>query len=148
MIFASKFLQAKTRYYHGSNKPLKPGTVLTPGKGGGFQTLSHPAFQAHEQAMEDVRPKNRISRQNCIYMCGSPDDVARAGGGSQYIYEVTPKGQVDKSDQAWFGSSDDLSNPESFDAINNYWSGAPYPDSRESLWEYRTRSAVVGGRVK
>lgn len=137
---------AGIKYYHGSSTPLRQGTVLTPGKGVGLQ--NHPILQAHEMEVDKLRPRDCISRQRCIYMCASPEDVKRSGGSGAYIYEVAPIGQVDKSDQAWYGVSDDLSNPDSFDAIANYWEGVPYPNSNESLWEYRAKSAKVVGLVK
>ena len=151
---ASPFLAAaRVRYYHGSTKPLRIGTVLMPGKGGGLQ--SAPIMKTHEGLFEQAKPSDKISRMKCVFMCDSPQDVLRAGGGA-YVYEVQPLGQVDKSDQAWYGIAGwpetgmqhSLQDPDTFDVVMNYWQGVPYPDPREHLWEYRTLAAKVLRQVK
>ena len=116
-----------TRYYHGSDKPLRPGTVLVPEKGVGMH--KNIMFDKLEKTFERYRPTNCISRQSCIYMCKSPQDVKRAGGGQRYVYEVKPVGRVDESDQAWWGMStvEDFNEPD-VDCIKKYWDGVRYSD--------------------
>ena len=152
--FNSSFLRFAARhYFHGSTQPLRPGTVLQPGKGMGLQ--NDPAVGEYESYMEQAKPDNKISRQQCVFMCSRLQDIQRAGGGTHYIYEVQPLGQVDMSDQAWYGYLSFLRHPvtsqyneEAFEIAMNYWEGIPYPDKAESLWEYRTPKAKVLRRVK
>ena len=150
--FKAEFLAvaAARRYFHGSSRAFQPGAILGPGnlQSWGFS-------QEHEQIFEQARPSDKVPRIKCVFMCSRIQDVNQAGGGS-LIYEVQPLGQVDVSDQAWYGMVGapetgmgyTLKDPDTFDMVMNYWEGVPYPDKSESLWEYRTPSAKVLRRVK
>jgi len=134
-----------TKVYHGSTKKFDVGFVLTP-QGYGY------AFMDSEKEIEDIferlRPKNKLSRKNCVYLVSNIDEVDNAGGYTDYIYEVDPIGVVQKSDLAWYTNvaiiiSDKYKEEDIIESVNNYWQGVQYKNKEHSLFEYRCMKAKI-----
>jgi hypothetical protein len=131
-------------YYHGSDKELPVGTVLT-----GRQDEYESAWghQDWYKILEAHRPPHMLSHKESVFMCDNPDDLDAAGGGTEYMFELQPIGRVEKHDMNWTNEismlvEDPVENEEKIiEAANNYWNGIPHVN--ESLWEYLTPSAKI-----
>ena len=144
-------LSSNIKYYHGSYHLLPNGTVLSPEKGNFMKTFSQDEMDSHFK-LEQFRPPNYLSRNNCIYMSDNPDDIDLAGGATDHIYIVEPLGKVEKHDLNWmteidliFSEGPDKENEETIEKVRqaalNYWNGTPHYN--ESVWEYLTPSAKI-----
>lgn len=89
-----------------------------------------------------------LAHRDAVFMIGDPNEVDIAGGGTEWIFEVTPHGPVSRHDLNWssqisclMGDGHTLSSPEVATAANNYWNGVPHHN--ENVWEYLTTSATI-----
>jgi len=131
------------KYYHGSMRYLKPGTILKP-------------RDDYENDWQDTdfygplnyyKPDNMLSHKESVFMVTNEDDVDLSGGGTEWLFTVQPLGKVQRHDLNWGSEismlmSDD---PDNISAIKqaamNYWHGVPHHN--ESVWEYLTTSAEI-----
>lgn len=133
------------KLYHGSQKEFKPGFMLEP-QSDGYTSLD--SEKEIEDLFEKHRPKDKISRKSCVFLADDIDLIDPAGGYTDYIYDVIPKGNVDKSDLAWYTDvflhmEDDYDEKDLLPMIRNYWSGKEYKNKGNSLFEYRAKSAKI-----
>ena len=147
-------ISSNIKYFHGSYHFLPNGTVLSPEKGNFMGTFNQDEMDSHFK-LEQFRPSNFISRNNCVFMTDNPEDIDLAGGASEHIYIVKPLGKVERHDLNWMSEIDlifseawDKGEQESEGTIEkvknaalNYWNGTPHYN--ESVWEYLTTSAKV-----
>lgn len=77
---------ALNAFFHGSPKPLPIGKTLKARKN------PHRANALVERAVDKHRPAGASPRWQSWFMVEDPCDVERAGGSSQYVYEVLPRG--------------------------------------------------------
>jgi len=132
-------ISSNIKYFHGSYHFLPNGTVLSPGKGNFMGTVNQYKMDSHFK-LEQFRPSNLISRNNCVFMTDNPEDIDLAGGASEHIYIVKPLGKVERHDLNWMSEIDlifseawDNGEQESEDTIEkvknaalNYWNGTPH----------------------
>ncbi|MFA5314220.1 MAG: hypothetical protein WC375_13040 [Methanomassiliicoccales archaeon] len=107
-------------------------------------------YVSQERDIEDIvelyRPSNKINRAESVFMVDNPDLIDFAGGYEDYVYQVMPIGQVDKSDLSWYSEVSiylDATEEEQAEWSRNYWNSVPYKNPSNSLWEYRARSAKI-----
>ena len=132
---------AAKKFYHGSQNEFPVGFVLLP------QTEGYVHQEKHfEDRIEKYRPPNKISRFDAVFMTSNPNNCEPAGGYSDFIYEVVPNGQVDRSDLAWYSEAEiylEATENEVKECAINYWNGVPFKNPSNSQWEYRARSATI-----
>lgn len=98
--------------------------------------------------MESYRPVNKISRFESVFMVNDPSLVEYAGGYEDFIYEVEPIGQVDRSDLSWYSEIEIYNDPEEREeCAKNYWNGIPFTNPANRLWEYRAKEAKIIGML-
>jgi len=145
-LFETTYKNVWFSLYHGSNKRMKLGTIIT-SRSDGYTSME--SEREIEDLFEKYKPANKISRKNCVYMVSNPDDIDAAGGYSDYIYMVNPIGPIDKSDLSWYAEVDGLLHDKNKNIkiiksyINNYWTGVQYKTKEHSLFEYRANSAKI-----
>jgi len=126
------------RYYHGSKRIIKAGTVVRSRKSSFVRSMEHniPATEAiFEQSRLRVAPDS-IPRRDSVYMAGSPSaiEIKKVGGELGAIYEVIPAGCVERNHVGWWNMvSGEIADEEgygsSFDEetlqlwADAYWSG-------------------------
>lgn len=157
--------------YHGSPQPLKIGKAYRvrhwarPDQGGASKEI--------EAFLEKHRPKNAIPRNKAFYMTDSKkiDHLDVIGAATDYVYQVTPIGRMDRHDVQWindidavmtreFPEENDSQFPSSYSwhmtpiynsekaktlvmLAQNYWAGKQYPYKDWTLWEYLSPSFKV-----
>jgi hypothetical protein len=135
-------------FYHGSYKKFNDNFILLP-QSDGYANL--PSEKEIEKLFEKHKPKDKISRKNCVFLVTDINLIDYAGGFTDYIYKVEPIGKVEKSDLSWyteaFGvlySDEEDSNKFTIEeCINNYWNSVPFIYSSKSCFEYRCNSAKI-----
>ena len=145
------------RLFHGSRKRFPKGFVLRPQSDG---YISFEEVKVHEAVMDHFRPVHCLPRSKSVFMVADPAEIDYAGGYEDNVYEVQPQGKVEKNDMAWYSELGsytehfdeqgqiDLNDPEIMKAATNYWNGVPYKNPANSLWEYRSESAIVLRRIR
>lgn len=145
------------RFYHGSSRQLKVGTVL-----GGRAFKSN--FGDAEKVLETFRPADMTPRLKAVYMTGRPGDISIAGGETDYIYLLEPLDTPQKHHGGWLGKiydvlmgeADELTKtgpklkastlkkllPQLEAPATAYWMGQPCRGSGE-VWEYLCNNARV-----
>lgn len=142
---AVEFIAESTeKFYHGSMEQLPVGTVLKPRRDY-EQSWGSTDFYA---ALERYRPEGMLSHSKSVFMCDNPDDVDLAGGGTEWLFTVTPIGPVQKHDMNWsseisslIGDGRSIDSLEVKLAAENYWNGIPHPN--EQVWEYLAPAAKI-----
>lgn len=139
----SLFESTRVNFYHGSVKKFDLGFILSPQKDG-YVTKENML----ESIFEKYRPSYKISRFDCVFMIDNPDDIDAAGGYDDYIYEVLPLGEFEKSDMAWYTEADMLISDGANESdvkkfVDNYWKGVQFTNKDYSLFEYRTKFAKI-----
>ena len=132
-------------YYHGSDKKFDIGFILQP-QTDGYANLE--SEKEIEDLFEKYKPKDKISRKNCVYLVSDINNIDMAGGGTEYIYFVDPIGQIDKSDLTWYSEVYSLYTEDTKESllvplIMNYWNGIQFKPKVNSLFEYRCKSAEI-----
>jgi hypothetical protein len=144
----------KIKFYHGSYDQLPNNTVLSPDKGNFVKNISQNTMDSHFK-LEQFKPPQFLSRNNCVYMTNNIDDLDSVGAPTDHIYLVKPLGKVEKHDLNWmteidiiFSDSSQNNTQEDNETIEkiktaalNYWNGVPHYN--ESAWEYLTPSAII-----
>lgn len=126
--------------YHGSSEELEIGTFLTKQEDGYVQTVGDP----NENILEDMRPTDKISRFDAVFMVDDIELIDAVGGNIDYVYSVEPEGRVEKSDLAWMTEMDMVDDMDTKrEYAMNYWNGIPFHDEEMSAFEYRTTKAEV-----
>lgn len=137
------------RLYHGSDTPLKVGTIIKnqPGYDKRWGSI------AFYNALELYRMPNEIPHRDAVFMAGDISDeyhISDYGGGYDYVYEVVPIGKVSKHDMNVAGKighliSDlgyDIDDPEIERLARMYWEGYPNEDG-DPMWEYLAPAARI-----
>jgi hypothetical protein len=131
-------------FFHGSSEFIKNNTILRPHTGSYVKQKDNEFL---ENLMEKFRPEDKISRYDAVFMVDNMDLIDDAGGSTDFIYEVLPKGEIERSDLAWYTEVQVLDEENEEDLIReyvlNYWNGVKFHDEESSLWEYRAKSAIV-----
>ncbi len=134
-------------FYHGSKNNLEIGDVLISQEDEGY--TSYEECISIENAFEYFRPQNKISRKTAIYLVDNPEIIEKLGGYDDFIYEIEPIGNAEKSDLYWYNAvakemGDFFEINELTDKakkyIKNYWNSV---ESLEKNIEYRVENAVV-----
>ena len=131
------------RYYHGSIKHLKPGTILKPSDDYENDWQDTDFYEP----LNYYKPNNMLSHKESVFMVTNEDDVDLAGGGTEWLFTVRPLGKVQRHDLNWSSEISMLvgDDPDDISAIKqaamNYWNGVPHHN--ESVWEYLTTSAEI-----
>ena len=138
---------AGRKFYHGSFDEFEVGEILTPGEDDYEEHWGHNHWY---QALEKYRPMENRPHAWSVFMVDNLDDVDVAGGGTEYVYEVEPAGDVERHDINWatelsylFDKGFDVKSDEVKEAALNYWKGVPHPN--ESVWEYIAPKARIVG---
>lgn len=142
VIMSHTLAGADRKFYHGSMDHLAVGTILRPGPNY-EKHWSNTSFYA---VLERYRPRHLLPHAQAVFLCGDPDDVDLAGGGTEWMFEVKPLGPLQKHDMNWSsaisGAVDDNSPEEILKELaENYWNGVPHPDG--SVWEYLVPNAEI-----
>lgn len=131
-------------FYHGSEIELPVGTILKASNDYENRWQDNNFYQI----LEKFRPSNQLSHKQCVFMCDNPDDLAAAGGGTEWVFTLKPLGIVQKHDMNWGSEIDCLvsdgfsvDSPAVQKAAENYWNSIPH--TNESLWEYLTLKAQI-----
>jgi hypothetical protein len=131
------------RLYHGSRRKFPKGFRLTPQPTG---YAHHPDQQILEQVFEKMRPPDKLSRYQSVFLVDDPTDCESAGGYEDHVYLVQPEGQVEKSDLAWYSECEvylDEPIERQQECAKNYWVGVPFTNPANSMFEYRCRAAII-----
>jgi hypothetical protein len=154
-----------SKLYHGTRKDFPIGFILKAqpdgyAYGGGEEGAERLARMWTEQALEDARRRRGVARQDAVYMCAKIDEIDRAGGYEDFIYEVEPIGPVTKANLFWYGSLESYcfhmaaegEEPDGQDLRTmaaNYWNCAPNDigETHRDLIEYLAGSARIVARV-
>ena len=136
-------------YFHGSREKLAIGTILNPMS----EYDNDVEVLLVEKVLENFRPTDCIPRNKSVYMVSDPDPdlIDRAGGYSNFIYQVKPQGKIEKNDVHWWAKILDNIYDENHLSRNfiseylkkmaiNYWAGNA---SNRPTWEYRCESAII-----
>jgi hypothetical protein len=132
----------KISFFHGSKNEFPIGFILTPQRKNGYVHQE----KASENIVEKYRPVDKISRFESVFLVDEPSLIDYAGGYDDFVYQVAPIGQLDKSDLCWYTEMFlYLVAPAEEQEIVavNYWNGLPYNKPASILWEYRARSAKI-----
>jgi hypothetical protein len=145
MKFIKTFENFKMKaFFHGSAKFIKNNTILKPHVDSYVKQVDNDFL---EKLMEKYRPEDKISRYDAVFMVDNIDLIDDAGGSTDFIYEVLPKGEIERSDLAWYTEVQAVDEEENEDLIKeyalNYWNGVKFYDEKSSVWEYRAKSAIV-----
>ncbi len=132
------------KFYHGSWNKLEVGTKLTP----------RPSYEDDwgntdfYEILERYRPNNMLPHKSAVFMVGDDNDIDLVGGGTEWVFEVTPIGKVERHDMNWSSQismliSDgyNIESDEVKHAALAYWNGIPHED--EPVWEYLTPAAII-----
>lgn len=128
-------------FLHGSSEFIKNNTILKP-HADSYVNKSENEYL--EKLMEKYRPEEKISRYDAVFMVDNIDLIEAAGGYIDYVYEVLPRGEIERSDLAWYteiGMTEDEELKKEY--ALNYWNGIKFHDEESSLWEFRAKSAIV-----
>jgi tRNA uridine 5-carbamoylmethylation protein Kti12 len=131
-------------FFHGSSEFIKNNTILKPHADSYVKQVDNDFL---EKLMEKYRPESKISRYDAVFMVDNMDLIDDAGGSTDFIYEVSPIGEIERSDLAWYSEVQAVDEEENENLIKeyalNYWNGVKFHDEESSLWEYRAKSAIV-----
>lgn len=133
-------------FYHGSIKELEGGLHLLAQSDGYVQSESDEAVEGFEDFIESLRPEDKISRFNAVFMAENTEDIDNLGGYTDYIYEVDPIGEYSKHDLAWYSKASNyylIDNEKAKECALKYWSGEMYDKMEESVFEYMVESAEI-----
>ena len=134
-LIKRKYILSVDTYYHGSDDELEVGTILKPqGRTDGI-----PNFLI----LEKYRPSHMLSQKDVVFLVKDDDDIDNVGGGTDFLFTVTPLGKVEKHNLGWSTELSGLEsgNPEKEEEFaNNYWNAVPHPNG---VWEYLTTSAKI-----
>jgi hypothetical protein len=135
------------KYYHGSIDELPIGLMLKNQKDG---YTSDEVVKDLESLFDKYKPKDKISRKEAVYLADNPDDIDNLGGYTDFIYEVNPLDEPEKSDLSWYskvGSEmgdffdiDEELSENVKEMLDNYWNGVA---SENPVWEYRVYNADI-----
>ncbi len=134
-------------FFHGSKNNLEIGETLISQVDTGY--TSYEECISIENAFEYFRPEDKISRKTAIYLVDNPNIIEKVGGYDDYIYEIDPIGNIQKSDLYWYNEvakeMGDFFEIEELTEkakkyIENYWNSV---ESLEKNIEYRVESAVI-----
>ena len=132
-------------FYHGCNNYLDVGIVLTPRLDDYEQEWNGTDFY---NVLEKYRPDNMLAHKQSVFMVADPDEVDLAGGGSEWLFTLSPLGKIQRHDMNWsseiswlVGDGYSIESDEVISTANNYWLGKPHHD--ENLWEYLTTHAKI-----
>ena len=87
-------------FFHGSKNNLEIGETLISQEDTGY--TSYEECISIENAFEYFRPEDKISRKTAIYLVDDPNIIEKVGGYDDYIYEIDPIGNIQKSDLYWY----------------------------------------------
>lgn len=130
-------------FYHGSSVFLAPGTLLRPDP----RHEEHWTDNGWYRALELHRPEGMLAHRDAVFCCDNPDDLDAAGGGTDWVFTVVPRGPASRHDMNW-GTRIDLAieegkniEDEAIAALaRNYWAGVATEDP---LWEYLAAGAKI-----
>jgi len=134
-----------TKFYHGSAKPIEPGTVMT---GRGERYESEWTDTDFFWALEIHRPADCLPHREAVFLVDNVEDIDNAGGCTDWCLEVEPGERISRHDLNWsseisclVGDGHGLYSDEVKAAAAKYWSGESSGDS--CVWEYLTDRATV-----
>jgi hypothetical protein len=129
-------------FYHGTTYNFKKGFSIIPKN----EYTSNESTKNIEDLFEEVRPSNKISRRNSVYLCDSPENIDNCGGYTDVIYEVSVE-YSELSDLAWYSKADEyleINNiKKARECAEKYWSGEIFEITEQSCYEIRTNLAKV-----
>lgn len=147
------------RYFWGSRTPFNIGTVLK-----ARMPKHHDRASARVDQLLTMfkAPSIEVGRA-CVYLVDAPDAdlIERAGGYSNYIYEVVPHGPVYRRDVGWWSrilmeveaGHPPLSRSAEYQAwadsevrplATAYWDGTA---SERPIWEFCTASVTIAAQI-
>ena len=140
--------EARRKYYHMSKRKLPVGTTLVP-------SGRPPLWQKIEDALEERRPAEMLSRTAAVYLTRTLD-FELYGLVRGYVYEVQPEGRPQEHDVHWIGQLQRSSKKHElmFPTMEymdwtkktldylcaHYWFGEAGP---KPIWEFLVPSAVI-----
>lgn len=133
-------------FYHGSIKELENGLHLLAQSDGYVQCEADEAIEGFEDFMESLRPEDKISRFDAVFMADNTEDIDNLGGFTDYIYKVKPIGEYSKHDLAWYSIASNyylVDNEKAKECALKYWSGEQYDKVENSVFEYMVGSAII-----
>ena len=133
-------------FYHGSIRELKNGLHLLAQSDGYVQSESDEALEGFEDFMESLRPEDKISRFDAVFMADKIEDIDNLGGYTDFIYKVEPIGEYSKHDLSWYSEASNyylVNDEKAKECALKYWSGEPYDKKEESVFEYMVGSAIT-----
>lgn len=137
-------------FYHGSIKELEDGLHLLAQSDGYVQSEADEAIEGFEDFMESLRPEDKISRFDAVFMADNTEDIDNLGGYTDFIYKVEPIGEYSKHDLSWYSDASNyylVDNEKAKECALKYWSGEQYNKVESSIFEYMVGSAVISEEV-
>jgi len=132
-------------FYHGSNRPFEPGTVL---QGRGDRYEKEWGDCDYFWVLELYRPSGFLPHRSAVFMVSQIEDMDLTRGCTEWCLQVEPGEYLSKHDLHWLsvisrlmGDGHDHNSEAVTTAARNYWAGVPHPN--ESLWEYLTETVTV-----
>lgn len=131
-------------FYHGSYQKLTEKSSIIKIQNG----YTEEAEAEFENLVNSLKPKHLISRTKALFICDDIENLDDAGAYTDFIYEVEPIGQIDKSDLAWYSEAYCLfsDNVDIFlikEYILNYWNGVTFFNKEQSLFEFRCKEFKI-----
>lgn len=144
---------AAREYLHGSRHILTPGTLLAP-RGEALAGVDDDV----EETLEKARPPDKPRRDAVVYMARDMRTLENVARDADYVYVVTPVGDLLRLDGAWINRlwswfaeyENALHDPavvqQARRYAQGYWSGhrcPPVEPGHETIWEYMAAQARV-----
>lgn len=139
--------------YHSSSINHTPGTILLPRR----NYESRWGNCGFYQVLEVLRPKNKPSHKNSVFLCLSEEDLDYAGGETDFCFMVEAEGELSVHDIHWSteitcliddlggGIHDCILDKKIINAAKKYWDGVA---SENPVWEVLVSSAKIISRIE
>jgi hypothetical protein len=102
IVSALYLAKRNAHYYHGSEKPLKKGTVLIAKKRPTeFSKRRSIDGVRLEKFVADNRPNGSLKREEAIFTVSDRKDLNAAGASEKYVYEVESLGKTQNVHFSW-----------------------------------------------
>jgi hypothetical protein len=146
--------------YHGTRREFSIGEILKPQHDGYVHRTDEKPHQLLEHLLEKCRPDGKVSRSDAVFLIADPEEIDRAGGYTDHVYECEPIGPVSKCNLDWYGKAylvcehiileddPDYSPDDDLEIVHqyclNYWNAVP---SDSAIYEYLTPQAKIVNKV-
>jgi hypothetical protein len=122
-------------FYHGSLKELELGLKIVPQKYGYVQQEAETYLSGFEEFLESLRPKDKISRYDAVFMVRDSETIEKLCGHTEFIYRVEPIGESSRHDLSWYTKATRYfpkNKKKAREFALKYWSGEEFIEPKNS----------------